>query len=80
MATISETKCRLIGNRDRARQTVPELGVLFLAFDPFFFSFFFSDHAEVAKVWSMRAEGVEEKNVFIFYTREVTMRKESLFV
>lgn len=49
MATISETNCRLIGNRDRARQTVPELGVLFLAFDPFIF-FFFSDHAEVAKV------------------------------
>lgn len=40
MATISEAKCSVIGNRERARPN-GERGVLFLAFDPFFFLFFF---------------------------------------
>lgn len=45
--------------------------VLFLAFDPFFFLFFFSereaDHAEVAELWSIGGEGVEEMGEFLYF-------------
>ena len=73
MATISEAKCSVIGNRERARPN-GERGVLFLAFDPFFFLFFFfffsereADHAEVAELWSIGGEGVEEMGESLYF-------------